>query len=53
MTRFFSLVGAVLGGWGAWKLGLHLGLLGAYFASVFGTAAGFFLGRRLAENLLE
>jgi hypothetical protein len=53
MTRFFSLVGAALGGWGAWRLGLHLGLLVAYFASVLGTAGGLLLGRRLAENLLE
>jgi len=28
-------------------------LVTAYFASVFGTAAGIFLGRRLAENRLE
>jgi len=53
MIRLFSLVCAVLGGWGGWKLGMHVGLVAAYFASVFGTAAGIFFGRRLAENLLE
>jgi hypothetical protein len=53
MIRFFSLVGAALGGWSGWTLGLHVGLLAAYFASLFATAGGLVLGRRLAESLLE
>jgi hypothetical protein len=53
MIRFFSLVGAVLGAWGGWRLGMHAGVVTAYFAGVFGAAAGIFFGRRLAENLLE
>jgi hypothetical protein len=53
VIRFFSIVLAVLGGWAGWKIGMHIGFLTAYFASVAGTAGGFFAGRRLAENLLD
>jgi membrane associated rhomboid family serine protease len=53
MIRFFSIVFAVGGGWVGWKLGMFAGLMTAYFASVLGTAGGLFLGRRLAQNLLE
>ncbi len=53
MVRFFSIVLAVAGGWLGWKLGILGGLVSAYFASVVGTAGGIFIGRRLAENLLE
>ena len=53
MTRFFSLVCAALGGWLGWKVGIPVGLLTAYFSSVFGTAGGLVIGRRLAEAILE
>lgn len=53
MIRFFSLVCAALGGWLAWRLGRHVGLMTAYFASVFGSAAGILAGRRVAESLFE
>jgi hypothetical protein len=53
VIRFFSIVFAVLGGWAGWKIGMQVGLLTAYFASVAGAAGGIFAGRRLAENLLD
>jgi len=37
--RFFTLVFATVGGWLGWKLGMYVGILTAYFASVIGTAA--------------
>jgi hypothetical protein len=53
VTRFLSIAFAVLGGWAGWRIGMHVGLLTAYFASVAGTTGGIFAGRRLAENLLD
>ena len=53
MTRFFSIVLAAVGGWLGWRIGMHVGLLTAYFTSVAGTAGGIFAGRRLAESLLD
>ena len=53
MTRFFTIVFAVAGGWIGWKIGMYVGLLAAYFASVAGTAGGIFFGRRIAEGLLD
>lgn len=53
MTRLLGIAFAVLGGWVGWRLGMHVGPLTAYFASVVGTAGGIFAGRRLAENLLD
>jgi hypothetical protein len=53
VKRFFTLVVASVGGWLGWKAGMYVGLLTAYFASVFGTAGGLIVGRRLAEFLLE
>ncbi len=53
MKRFLGIVFAVVGGWIGWRIGMHIGLLTAYFASVAGTAGGIFAGRRFAENLLD
>jgi ABC-type dipeptide/oligopeptide/nickel transport system permease subunit len=53
MRGFFRIVFASAGGWIGWKIGMHVGLLTAYFASVFGTAVGILAGRRLVENLLD
>ena len=53
MTRFFTIAFAALGGWVGWKLGISVGVLTAYFSSVFGTAGGLVVGRRVAETLLE
>jgi hypothetical protein len=53
MKRFFGIVFATVGGWIGWRIGMHIGLLTAYFASVAGTAGGIFAGRSVAENLLD
>ena len=53
MKGFLRILLASMGGWFGWKIGMHVGLMTAYFASVFGTAAGVFAGRRLADNLRD
>ena len=50
---FFAMVGSSIGGWAGWVVGQHVGIMTAYFASVVGSAAGVYYGRRFYSGLLE
>ena len=51
MSNLFAFLGAnILGGVG-WWLGSYVGFTTAFMVSIFGTAIGVYLGRRLADEL--
>ncbi len=52
-TKLISMLGAaVFGSLGGW-MGARLGLMTGFFASMVGTAFGFYVGRRLVRDYLE
>ena len=50
MSGVCAFVGATLGGWIGWELGWMGGLMTKYVLSVFGTAIGVYVGRRVADD---
>ena len=53
MSRLLGFLGATLGSMFGWWLGAHIGLMTAFFVSIFGTGIGLYSGRRVAANYLE
>ena len=45
-------IGATLGGWLGWWLGSFAGFMTAFIVSVFGTAGGVYLARRVMDELV-
>jgi len=52
MKRLLAWTGAMVGGTLGWWLGSLVGLMTAFVVSVFGTAAGVYIGARIARNYL-
>ena len=50
MSKLLALVGATLGGAVGWWLGARVGVMTAFTLSVIGTAAGVYVGRRIAAT---
>ena len=50
MNKLLAFVGAVGGGYAGWALGALVGTFAAFVVSVVGTAAGVYVGRRLARH---
>jgi hypothetical protein len=53
VTRLLSWVGASVVGAVGWWAGAPWGILSAFLLSMVGTGAGLFLGRWLADRLVE
>lgn len=53
MSKLLAFVGATVGGAVGWWLAARFGMFAAFMASVIGTAAGVYAGRRLAAHLVE
>lgn len=53
MSKLLSIAGSFALGSAGWWLGARLGTMTAYMASVVGGGLGIYLGRRLADRLLE
>jgi len=51
MSKLLSVLGATVGGALGWWLGAHVGMMSAFFVSVFGTGIGVYAGRRLADRV--
>ena len=51
MSKLLAFVGATIGGALGWWLGARVGMMTAFFLSVVGTAAGVYVGRRIAAGL--
>ena len=51
MSKLLSLIGAIIGGTAGWWLGQRVGVMTAFCLSVVGTAAGVYVGRRIAAAL--
>ena len=51
MSKLLVFVGAVGGGYAGWALGALVGTFTAFVASVVGTAAGVYLGRKVGRHL--
>ena len=52
MKKLLSLLGATVGGALGWWLGARIGTMTAFFVSIIGTAAGVYLGARVARDYL-
>lgn len=48
----FGFIGATAGSYAGWALGIRYGMMTAFAASMVGTGAGLYYGRRLGEHLL-
>jgi len=48
MSKLLALVGATIGGGLGWWIGAQAGIMTAFLLSVIGTAAGVYIGRRIA-----
>jgi uncharacterized membrane protein YeaQ/YmgE (transglycosylase-associated protein family) len=53
VNRWLGWVGATLGGAVGWWAGAGGGVFTAFLVSMVGTGVGLYLGRWLAERLLE
>ncbi|HEX3232929.1 MAG TPA: hypothetical protein VHR41_01945 [Gemmatimonadales bacterium] len=53
MIKLLGWMGATLGGAAGWWVGDRVSLFSAFVLSVVGTGAGLYLGRRLADALVE
>lgn len=51
MNRLCTLSGALIGGYGGWYLCDGLGMAAAFVASGVGSAAGVYLGWKLARRI--
>ncbi len=53
MNKLLAMLGATLfGALGGW-MGARVGLMTGFFASMVGTAFGFYVGRRFVRDYLE
>lgn len=53
MSKLLMLLGSSVGGAIGWWLGARVGIMTAFFLSVLGTGVGLYVGRRLAERVVE
>jgi len=52
MKKILIILSITIGGWIGWWLGEHIGIMTAYFLSVFGAAAGLYFGRKIMNSYL-
>ena len=53
MSRLLALVGATVVGAIGWALGESIGIFTAVVLSAIGSGVGFYLGRLIAERLVD
>jgi hypothetical protein len=53
MSKLLAWVGASAGGAVGWWAGDRIGLFSAFILSIVGTGAGLYLGRRMADALVD
>ncbi|NUP54556.1 MAG: hypothetical protein HOQ17_17095 [Gemmatimonadaceae bacterium] len=53
MSRWMGFLGATIGGYAGWALGARIGVMTAFMVSMVGTGAGFYVGRRAAQRMLD
>ena len=50
-TKILSFVGGMVGSYAGWWLGSQFGeIMTSFMVSIVGTAAGIYIGRRIAKN---
>ena len=50
MRTFYSFIGATVGGYAGWAIGVRIGTATALVMSVVGTGLGMYYGRRIAMH---
>lgn len=53
MGKLMTLVGSIAGSYLGWWAGSAFGVMTSYMASAVGAGAGFWVGRRLADRMVE
>ena len=53
MKKLIGLVGCTIGGAIGWAAGEPFGIMTAFLISMVGTAAGYLVGWRIADRMLE
>ena len=53
MTKLMGFLGATIGGYAGWALGARIGVMTAFMLSIVGTGLGIYVGRRVAQGMLE
>ena len=53
MTRLMGFLGATIGSYAGWALGVRFGFMTAFMISMVGTGLGIYAGRRVAQGMLD
>ncbi len=53
MQKMFSFIGATIGSYAGWALGIRFGFMTAFAVSMVGTGIGMYAGRRIGMQLLD
>jgi hypothetical protein len=53
MTKLMGFLGSTIGGYAGWALGAPFGTMTAFMVSIVGTGLGIYLGRRVAQGMLD
>lgn len=49
MMKFYGFLGATIGSYAGWYLGMPMGFMTAFMLSMVGTGFGIYAGRRVAQ----
>ena len=53
MIRILSVVGAILGGWAGWFIGMPLGAFGAFMTSAVASGLGMYFAAKWARKTFD
>jgi hypothetical protein len=53
MMKLMGFLGATVGGYAGWALGARFGTMTAFVISMIGTGLGLYVGRQVANRVLE
>jgi hypothetical protein len=53
MTKLMGFLGATIGGYAGWAVAARFGFMAAFMVSMVGTGVGLYVGRRVANDMLD
>jgi uncharacterized membrane protein YeaQ/YmgE (transglycosylase-associated protein family) len=53
MNKLVGFIGATIGSYAGWALGVRFGMMTAFMLSILGTGLGIYAGRRVVQDMLE
>ena len=52
MNKLVGFIGATIGSYAGWALGVRFGMMTAFMLSILGTGLGIYVGRRVIQDML-